>query len=120
MGEYAERLTFAIHTAQDLVRRDTTFYLIHGCNPISILEAALPVGNTKIRYRDPLIWRYSIQRQYKRAISAVNERLKTAIQDRVDRQKNADLDPTGIEVGFRVWFYLDRLKEGYARKMVHM
>ena len=28
--EYAERLTFAINTAQDRVRGDTPFYLIHG------------------------------------------------------------------------------------------
>ena len=32
--EYAERLTFAVHTAQDRVRGDTSLYLIHGRDQI--------------------------------------------------------------------------------------
>ncbi|GMF28590.1 unnamed protein product [Phytophthora fragariaefolia] len=32
-GEYAERLTFALNTAQDRVRGDTPFYLAHGWDP---------------------------------------------------------------------------------------
>ena len=31
--EYAERLTFAINTAQYRVRGDTPFYMIHGWDP---------------------------------------------------------------------------------------
>ena len=31
--EYAERLTFDINTAHDLVQVDTPFYLIHGWDP---------------------------------------------------------------------------------------
>ena len=42
--EYAERLTFAINTAQDRVRGDTPFFLIHGWDPRSTLEATLPLG----------------------------------------------------------------------------
>uniref|UniRef100_H3HA28 Integrase catalytic domain-containing protein n=1 Tax=Phytophthora ramorum TaxID=164328 RepID=H3HA28_PHYRM len=41
--EYAERLTFALNTAQDRVRGDTPFYLAHGWDPRSTLEAALTV-----------------------------------------------------------------------------
>ena len=49
----------------------------------------------------------------------VNERVKSAIQDRADHN-NSDLDPTNIKVGSQVWLYLDRVKEGYARKLAHM
>ncbi|GMG14882.1 unnamed protein product [Phytophthora fragariaefolia] len=42
--EYAERLTFAINTAQDRIRGDTPFYLVHGCDPRSTLEATIPLG----------------------------------------------------------------------------
>ena len=45
--EYAKRLTFAINTAQDRVRGDTPFYLIHGWDARSTLEAALPLESTK-------------------------------------------------------------------------
>uniref|UniRef100_A0AAV1VET2 Reverse transcriptase n=1 Tax=Peronospora matthiolae TaxID=2874970 RepID=A0AAV1VET2_9STRA len=117
--EYAERLTFAINTAQDRIRGDTPFYLIHGWDPRSTLEATLPVGNTGTRDRDPKRWRYKIQRQYLRARSAVNDRLQAAIQERADRH-NEDLEPHEIEVGAQVWLYLDRVKEGYAKKLAHM
>ena len=49
----------------------------------------------------------------------MNERLKIAIQDRADLH-NADREPHGIERGTQVWLYLDRVKEGYARKLAHM
>ena len=51
--EYAERLTFAINTARDSVRGDTPFFLVHGWDPRSILEATLPLGSTKPSDRDP-------------------------------------------------------------------
>uniref|UniRef100_A0AAV1VIB7 Chromo domain-containing protein n=1 Tax=Peronospora matthiolae TaxID=2874970 RepID=A0AAV1VIB7_9STRA len=76
-------------------------------------------GNTGTRDRDPKRWRYKIQRQYQRARSAVNDRLQAAIQERADRH-NEDLEPHEIEVGAQVWLYLDRVKEGYAKKLAHM
>ena len=96
--EYDERLTFAINTAQDRVRVETTFCLIHGWDPRSTLEATLPLGSTKIRDRDPRRWRYNIQRQYQRNRSKVNKRLPVAIRDRADRH-NEDIDPHNIECG---------------------
>ena len=45
--EYPETLTFAINTAQDRVRGDTPFYLIHGWDARSTLEATLPLESTK-------------------------------------------------------------------------
>lgn len=117
--EYAERLTFAINTAHDRVRGDTPFYLIHGWDPRSTLEATLPLGSTKRQDRDPRRWRYHVQRHYQRARSVVNERLKIAIRDRSERH-NVEPETHGIESGVQVWLYLDRVKEGYARKLAHM
>ena len=77
--EYAERLTFAINTAQDRIRGDTPFYLNHGWDPRSTLEVTLSVGNMGIRDRDPKRWRYRIHRQYQRARSEVNDHLRAAI-----------------------------------------
>ena len=53
--EYAERLTYAINTAQYRIRGDTPFYLIHGWDPRSTLKATLPLGSTKSRDRDPVV-----------------------------------------------------------------
>ena len=46
---YAERLTFALNTAQDRIRKETPFYLVHGWDARSTLEATLPLSSTKRR-----------------------------------------------------------------------
>ncbi|POM75656.1 LOW QUALITY PROTEIN: Reverse transcriptase [Phytophthora palmivora] len=115
--KYAERLTFALNTAQDRVRGDTPFFLLHGWDPRSTLEAMIPLGSTRRRDLNP--WRYRIQKQYQQAREQVNEKLRYAIQERADRH-NETVSPHKIEVGTQVWLYLDRVKEGYARKLAHM
>lgn len=40
--EYAERLTFALNTAQDRARKETPFYLVHGWDAKKTLEATIP------------------------------------------------------------------------------
>ncbi|GMF46690.1 unnamed protein product [Phytophthora fragariaefolia] len=72
---YAERLTFAINTAQDRIRGETPSYLVNGWDPRSTLEATILVGSTRRQDRNPRRW-------------------------------------SGL--------YLDRVKEGYARKLAHM
>ncbi|GMF29431.1 unnamed protein product [Phytophthora fragariaefolia] len=86
---------------------------------ISTLEATIPVGSTRRQDRDPRRWRYQIQRYYQQARAQVNERLQEAIADRADSH-NETARPHQIEAGSRVWLYLDRVKEGYARKLAHM
>ncbi|GMF52026.1 unnamed protein product [Phytophthora fragariaefolia] len=113
-NEYAERLTFALNTAQDCVRVDTPFYLVHGWDPRTTLEASLPLVSTRRRDRYPRRWRYHVQAHYQ-----VRERLREAIRQRADEQ-NERASPHGIEAGSQVWLYLDRVKEGYARKLAHL
>ncbi|KAE9163340.1 hypothetical protein PF004_g30174 [Phytophthora fragariae] len=47
--EYAERLTFAVNTAHDRIRGDTPFFLVHGWDPRTTLEATMPLGSTRRR-----------------------------------------------------------------------
>ncbi|POM63970.1 Hypothetical protein PHPALM_20566 [Phytophthora palmivora] len=51
--------------------------------------------------------------------SKFENRLREAISDRADLY-NQEIRPHQIEVGSRVWLYLDRVKEGYAKKLVHL
>ncbi|POM58035.1 LOW QUALITY PROTEIN: Reverse transcriptase [Phytophthora palmivora] len=108
--EYAERITFAINTAHDRIRGETPFYMLHGWDPRFTLEAVIPVGSTRRHEhdRDSRRWRYRIQRYYQQAIS-----------DRANLH-NQEIRPHQIEVGSRVWLYLDRVKEGYAKKLAHL
>ncbi|KAG6591054.1 reverse transcriptase [Phytophthora cinnamomi] len=98
---------------------ETPFYLVHGWDPRSTLEATIPLGSTRRQDRDPRRWRYQIQRYYQQAREQVNEKLREAISDRADHH-NEGVHPHQIEVGSRVWLYLDRVKEGYARKLAHL
>ncbi|ETP50894.1 hypothetical protein F442_03890 [Phytophthora nicotianae P10297] len=117
--EYAERLTFALNTAYDRIRGETQFCLVHGWDARSTLEATLPLGSTRRRDVEPRRWRFSVQRQYQQARKLVNEALHGAIEGRAE-QYNEDVSSHDIKAGDQVWLYLDRVKEGYARKLAHM
>ncbi|ETO58389.1 hypothetical protein F444_23234 [Phytophthora nicotianae P1976] len=117
--EYAERLTFALNTAYDRIRGETPFYLVHGWDARSTLEATLPLGITRHRDVEPRRWRFNVQRQYQQARKLANEALRDAIEGSVD-QHNEDVSSHDIKAGDQVWLYLDRVKEGYARKLAHM
>ncbi|OWY91782.1 reverse transcriptase, partial [Phytophthora megakarya] len=114
--EYAERLTFAINTARDRIRGETPFYMIHAWDPRSTLEAVIPVGSTRKHDRDPRRWRYRMQKYYQQAREQVSQRLREAIADRADTQSDL-ARPHPVESGSRVWLYLDRVREGYAKKL---
>ena len=46
-------------------------------------------------------------------------RLRAAIENRA-KQHNVGQEPHEIVAGAQVWLHLDRVKEGYARKLAHM
>ncbi|ETN15080.1 hypothetical protein PPTG_22070 [Phytophthora nicotianae INRA-310] len=62
--EYVERLTFALNTTYDRVRGETPFYLVHGWDARSTLEATLPLGSTPHQNVEPRRWRHNVQRQF--------------------------------------------------------
>ncbi|OWY96405.1 reverse transcriptase [Phytophthora megakarya] len=113
----------AERTVQTLTRAlkmgETSFFLVHGWDPRSTLEAVVSVGSTRRRDCDARRWRYHIQGQYRRAREAGNESLPDAIKSRAD-QHNENVRPHRIEEGTQEWLYLDRIKEIYARKLAHM
>ena len=116
---YAERLTFSLNTAQDRVRKETPFYLVHGWDAKTTLEATAPLISVKRRECGPRRWRYGVQRQYRRAREEVNMRLRETMDSRAQAH-NEDVSPSNIVAGSQVWLYLDRVKEGYARKLAHL
>ncbi|OWY97106.1 reverse transcriptase [Phytophthora megakarya] len=117
--EYAERLTFAIDTARDRIRGETPFYIVHGWDPRSTIEVVIPMGSTRRQDRDPRRWRYRIQRHYQQAREQVNQRLREAISDRADQHNDIERLHQ-VEPGSRVWLYLNRVREGYAKKLAHL
>ncbi|GMF33733.1 unnamed protein product [Phytophthora fragariaefolia] len=104
---YAERLTFALSTAHDRTRDETPFYLVHGRDARSTLEATLSIGNTSHRDANVWRWRMRIQRHYKIARAQALELVQEAVAERA-RRHNEGASQHSIETGSQVWLYLDR------------
>ncbi|POM66377.1 LOW QUALITY PROTEIN: Hypothetical protein PHPALM_17772 [Phytophthora palmivora] len=112
--EYAERLNFALNTAQDRVRGDTPFYLLHGWDPRSTMEAMIPLGSTRRRDREPRQWRFrsNISKLVSRLTRNYEMRSK---KGQIDTMKRSDHMRSKLELKCG-----NRVKEGYARKLAHM
>ena len=117
--EYAERLTFDLNTAHDRVRKETPFYLAHGWDAKTTLEATLPAVNTRCKGSGARRWRYQIQSHIQRAREQANEYLQSASQARVLTHNERVVDHKA-QPGIQVWLYLDSVKEGYAKKLAHL
>ncbi|KAE9079607.1 hypothetical protein PF010_g22698 [Phytophthora fragariae] len=116
--EYAERLTYSLNTAYDRMRKETPFFLVHGWDPRSTIEASLSVGNTQRQDVQPRQWRFHIQKHYLHARAQAADLLKDAIAERAEAH-NETVTENAIEVGTQVWLFLDRVKPGYAKKLAH-
>ncbi|OWZ18965.1 LOW QUALITY PROTEIN: hypothetical protein PHMEG_0006853 [Phytophthora megakarya] len=62
---------------------------------------------------------YRMQKYYQQARAQVNQRLRKTIADQVDTHNNL-VRPHPVRSGSRVWLYLDRVREGYAKKLAHL
>ncbi|OWZ05677.1 reverse transcriptase, partial [Phytophthora megakarya] len=80
------------------------------------LTFAINTAHDRIREDTPTIWCMGGIRDRHWGL---HYRLKEAISDRAERH-NEDAGSHQIEGGSRVWLYLDRVKEGYARKLAHL
>ena len=100
--EYAERLTFSLNTAQDRVLQETPFYLVHGWDPRTTLEATVPLGCSDRNDCGPRRWRYALQRHYRRARDQVNAAVQAAMNERT-RAHDEDVSEHNIVAGSQVW-----------------
>jgi hypothetical protein len=78
------------------------------------------VGEHSRRDPDAKRWRIGIQRAHSYARRHAATLLQEAMRDRADRaNQDATPDP-GIRVGSRVWVFIERVKEGCAKKLAHL
>ncbi|OWZ04773.1 LOW QUALITY PROTEIN: reverse transcriptase [Phytophthora megakarya] len=117
--EYAERLIFAINTTRDRIQGETPFYMIHGWDPRSTLEAVIPVGSTRKHDRDPKRGDIGCKSITNRLENQLINVYAEAIADRADTHNDL-VRPHPVEAGSRVWLYLDRVRERYAKNLAHL
>ncbi|DAZ98697.1 TPA: hypothetical protein N0F65_006729 [Lagenidium giganteum] len=113
--EVAERLMFALNTSHDFTRRETPFFLIHGWDPRSTVEACLPGVEPPNRALAASDWRRQIQIHYRQVRKWALEFQEKLKQQRADAhnasvaQSPRPLDGQFLQAGDLVWVYIDKL-----------
>ena len=118
----AERLMFSINTSFDYVRKDTPFFIVHGWDPRSTLEAMVPV-KTKggPQAADAAAWRRQLVREHQRTLLKAAELQRWWKNARATRHyaKGGSGGPE-FEVGDAVWLYVAKVRAGLKRKLAHL
>ncbi|KAF0724846.1 hypothetical protein Ae201684P_020267 [Aphanomyces euteiches] len=119
--QYASRLALAINTVPSATRGETPFFLMHGWDPFTTLTASLPLPEA---HEDPDArqWRLAILDQHVHAQKAARELLEAAVRGRAEAH-NARTPPAveeRIQVGDKVWLYIDQVKPGVKKKLAHL
>ncbi|GMF32104.1 unnamed protein product [Phytophthora fragariaefolia] len=130
--EIVERLVFANNNSQDITRKETPFYLVHGWDDQSTLKAmASSLKGGFGRQSDALAWRRgvnrhehndSLSRQEKASLPRlrVNESSEGNPDDAEDTSTSVSESPKSLfEPGDRVWLYMERVKPGLTKKLAH-
>ena len=119
----AERLMFSINTSFDYVRKDTPFFIVHGWDPRSTLEAMIPTRERGGPHHvDAAAWRRQVIREHQRTLLKAKELQrwwKSARATRHNARVSADSSP-GFEVGDAVWLYIAKVREGLKKKLAHL
>ncbi|DBA00289.1 TPA: hypothetical protein N0F65_001484 [Lagenidium giganteum] len=114
---YAERLVFALNTAVDSTRKETPFFLVHGWDPRTTIEATLGIAQTDTQDAESRRWRLGIQRSYMHARAQANKLIKDATDARAAAAMHVASPDPKLEVGSQVWVFLDRVRPGFAKKL---
>ena len=119
--DIAERLALAINTSYDSTRHETPFYLVHGWDARTTLQASLPTlkdAEAKTAWR----WRMELQRDYQYCLDMAHEVVALAQQRRAANHNATVKVPTTprIREGELVWMYIDQVKDGVKKKLSHL
>ena len=112
-------VTFALNTSFNESRQETAFYLMHGFDPLTPLEAMTTQYVTGGTVKSGVQWRREKQEQWCQVREWVIEKLKKLQGKRIAKsEKMARGKP--FQVGDSVWIYVPKVKEGFNRKLSHL
>ncbi len=116
----AERLAFAINTSYDTVRKNTPFFLVHGWDPLTTLQATMTAPTTSSEISSAWHWRQTMQSDYNYCLRLASSCLDMAKQNRAEEHNNAIITDERIKEGDAVWLYIDQVKSGQKKKLCHL
>ena len=113
-------LTFALNTAWNIERIETSFYLMHGWDPMSPMEAMMgrPAQRYTVKQEEARDIRYAMQRDVQKARKIVQEIIQAQwirqIEDYEDKVRG-----TPFKVNERVWLYVSAIPRNIPKKLAH-
>ncbi len=116
----AERLAFAINTSYDTVRKNTPFYLVHGWDPLTTLQATMSDPSASPDGPTAWEWRQAIHSDYQYCLRLASYCLDEAKDKRAEAHNSALEKETRIQEGDAVWLYIDQVKPGEKKKLCHL
>ena len=116
----AERLAFAINTSYDTIRKNTPFYLVHGWDPLTTLQATMSDPSTSPDGPTAWQWRQAIHSDYQHCLRLASYCLDEAKQKRAEEHNITIEKDTRIREGDAVWLYIDQVKPGAKKKLCHL
>lgn len=117
----AESLMFALNTAYDRIRQETPFYLVHGWDARSTLQAMVPPLQGQRRYGSAVEWRRETLRRHEQAMKKAWELQKNWKQKRADdHNESGRSTEVTFKEGDSVWLYINQVKTGYTKKLAHL
>ena len=124
--EYVPRLELAINTAHNFEFGQSSFYLVHGWNARTQLDAMIPPVNNGNQEREAWKWRNKVCRDHERALCQAADIQEQLVKDRQTTQHSQAADRirtttrTVYTRGDQVWLYFDKVQPGLTRKLAHL
>ncbi|DAZ95905.1 TPA: hypothetical protein N0F65_012616 [Lagenidium giganteum] len=101
--EYVQQLEFALNTSVSLQYKQTSFYLVHGWDARTQMEAMLPPKDGSLAEQEALKWRQKITSRHEEAMAHAHFIQQKLMEERVAAQNGNEL-----------------VKPGLVRKLAHL
>ncbi|DAZ97555.1 TPA: hypothetical protein N0F65_005527 [Lagenidium giganteum] len=116
--EYVQQLEFALNTSVSLQYKQISFYLVHGWDARTQMEAMIPPKDGSLAEQEALKWRQKITSQRRSYGKLMEERV--AAQNENVANPKASTTRREYQVGELVWLYHELVKPGLVRKLAHL
>ena len=124
--QYVPRLELALNNAINLDYKLSSFYLVHGWDARTTLDAMIPPLDNSSDEKEAWRWRNKITRLQQYAIEHAKDIQAKLQKDRADKHNNfvnSKLKKTtqiNYNEGDQVWIFFNLVKPGVIKKLAHM
>ena len=124
--QYVPRLELALNNTENLDYKLSSFYLVHGWDARTTLDAMIPPIDKSLKEKIAWRWRNKINRLQQFAIEHANDIQNKLQKKRADKHNEFVISKlkkhTVVEYieGEQVWIFFNLVKPGVIKKLAHM